>query len=62
MFASEYYNYKRWISIHLLDLMSSPSNCLAFFHQFFIGNFSFQESERDFSMMGLTRLHDLYII
>ena len=58
-FALDHYNYARWISVHLFDLMTLSSTCPDVYKCFMEGNFSFQKTNRVFSKIAIDQVHDL---
>ena len=56
MFSFDQYNYARWATVHLFDLMTLHSTCPDVYDQFLKGNFSFQKSNRRFSKMALDQV------
>ena len=54
----DHYNHARWLSFHIYDLLALPQNSPQL-HRFFIdGYFTFQITDRQFSLMGLDRIHE----
>ena len=58
VFSFDHYNYARWATVHLLNLMTPLSTCPDVFAQFLKGNFSVQKSNRRFSKMALDPVHE----
>ena len=57
-FALDHYNYARWLSVHIYDLLALPQN-LPQLHKFFMdGYFTFQKTDRQFFLMGLDQIHE----
>ena len=57
-FALDHYNYARWLSVHIYDLLALPQNSLQL-HKFFMdGYFTFQKTDRKFSLMGLDQIYE----
>ena len=56
-FALDHYNYARWLSVHIYYLLVPPQNSTQL-HKFFMdGYFTFQKTDRQFSLMGLDQIH-----
>ena len=52
------YNYARWLSIHIYDLLALTQNSPQL-HKFFKdGYFTFHKTDRQFSPMGLDQIHE----
>ena len=50
-FALDHYNYARWLSVHIYDLLALPQN-LPQLHKFFMdGYLIFQKTDRQFSLL-----------
>ena len=50
-FVLDHYNYARWLSVHIYDLLALPQN-LPQLHQFFMdGCLTFQKTDRQFSLL-----------
>ena len=58
VFSFGYYNYARWATVHLFDLMALHSTCPDVYVQFLKGNFSFQKSNGRFSKIALDQVHE----
>ena len=58
VFSFDHYNYARWATVHLLNLMTPHSTCPDVCAQFLKGNFSVQKSNRRFSKMALDPVHE----
>ena len=57
-FALDNYNYSRWLSVHIYDLLALPQNSPQL-HKFFMDRyFTFQKTDRQFSRMGLDEIHE----
>ena len=48
-FIFDHYNYARWLSVHIQDLLSLPITCPQLYQEFERGNFVVQISSREFS-------------
>ena len=48
-FIFDHYNYIRWLSVHIRDLLSLPITCPQLYQEFERGNFVVQISSREFS-------------
>ena len=57
-FALDHYNYARWISVHLFDLLSLDKTSLHLYQKFQEGYFAFQKTNSEFSLMGLDQVHE----
>ena len=57
-FALDHYNYGRWLSVHIYDLLTLPQYWPQL-HKFFMdGYFIFQKTDRQFSLMVLHQIHE----
>ena len=57
-FALDHYGYARCLSVHIYDLLALPQNSPQL-HKFFMdGYFTFQKTDRQFSLMGLHQIHE----
>ena len=50
-FTLDHYNYARWLSVHLFDLVCLPYTCPD-------GFFTFQKTRSEFSNMALDQVHE----
>ena len=57
-FALDHYNYARWLSVHLFDLLSLENSLPDIYQNFKDGHFSFQKSNREFSSIALDQVHE----
>ena len=57
-FALDHYNYARWQSVHLFDLLSLENSLPDIYQNFKDGYFSFQKPNREFSSIALDQLHE----
>ena len=57
VFSFDHYNYARWATVHLFDLVTLHWTCPNVYAQFLKENFSFQKSNRRFSKMALDQVH-----
>ena len=57
-FSFDHYNYSRWITVHVFDLISLPITHPDVYHQMVQGSFSFAKSKRPFSRMALDQVHE----
>ena len=57
-FALDHYNYARWLSVHIYDLLALPQYSPQLYDSFIEGHFTFKKSERNFSLMGLDQVHE----
>ena len=53
-FNFNYYNYARWLSMHIQDLLNFPITCPQLYQEFQRGNFVIQISGRQFSLIHYT--------
>ena len=58
LFAFDHYNYARWVSGHLRDLIGVHLTCPDVFKEFDEGHFSLQKTKRKFSKMALDQCHE----
>ena len=58
VFSFDHYDYVRWATVHIFDLMALHSTCPDVYAQFLKGNFSFQKLNRRFSKMALDQVHE----
>ena len=59
-FALDHYNYARWLSVHIYDLLAQPQNSYQL-HRFFIGGyFTFQKTDHQFLFMEVDQIHEQY--
>ena len=58
LFASDHYNYARWVSVHLRDLTGVHLTCPDVFREFNDGHFSSQKTKRKFSKMALDQCYE----
>ena len=56
-FAFDHFNYARWGSVHLFDLMILHLFCPDVYEEFMKGNFSFQKTSRVFSKITPDQVH-----
>ena len=56
-FSLDNYNYARWISVHIYDLLALPQYSPQLHRLFMDGYFTFQKTDREFSLMGLDQVH-----
>ena len=57
-FACDKYNYARWLSVHIFDLMTMKVKHPDIYENLKKGFFSFQKSTREFSRMALDQVHE----
>ena len=57
-FAMDHYNYSRWISVHLFDLVHLHLNSPDVYDAFMSGKFSFDKNTRRFSSIAPDQLHE----
>ena len=57
-FALDHYNYVRWQSVHLFDLLSLENSLPDIYQNFKDGHFSFQKPNREFSSIALDQVHE----
>ena len=56
-FALDHYNYARWLSVHIYDLLTLPQNSPQL-HKFFMDEyFTFQKTDCQILLMGLHQTH-----
>ena len=53
IFSLNHYNYARWLSVHVNDLMRLPITNRRLYEEFLAGNFVLQKSNNSFSAMAL---------
>ena len=58
IFSLNHYNYARWLSVHVNDLMRLPITNRRLYEEFLAGNFVFQKSNNSFSAMALDQAHE----
>ena len=58
IFSLNHYNYARWLSVHVNDLMRPPITNRRLYEEFLAGNFVFQKSNNSFSAMALDQAHE----
>ena len=56
-FIFDHYNYARWLSVHIQDLLSLPITCPQLYQEFERGNFVVQISSREFSRIHYDQAH-----
>ena len=56
-FIFDQYNYARWLSLHIQDLLSLPITCPQLYQEFERGNFVVQISSREFSRIHYDQAH-----
>ena len=57
-FVLDHYNYSRWISVHIYDLLALSQNSPQLHNFFMDGYFTFQKTDRQFLLMGLGQIHE----
>ena len=57
-FACDKYNYARWLSVHIFDLMTMKVKHPDIYENLKKGYFSFQKSTHEFSRMALDQVHE----
>ena len=57
-FALDKFNYARWLSVHIFDLMTTETNHPEVYKNLKKGFFSFQKSKNQFSRMALDQVHE----
>ena len=57
-FALDHYHYARWLSVHLYDLLALPQYSPRLYNIFKDGYFTFQKTDRQFSLIGLDQVHE----
>ena len=57
-FAFDHFNYARWLSGHLYDLMTIHLFCPDVYSEFVKGNFAFQKTGRKFSKISPDQVHE----
>ena len=57
-FALDHYNYARWLTVHVFDLLSVPITHPGIYQQMLNGGFSFAKTKRPFSRMALDQVHE----
>ena len=57
-FVLDHYNYTRWLSVYIYDLLALPRNSSQL-HKFFMDGYcTFQKTDRQFSLMELDQIHE----
>ena len=56
-FIFDHYNYARWLSVHIQDLLSLPITCPQLYQEFERGNFVVEISSREFSRIDYDQAH-----
>ena len=57
-FVLDHYNYTRWLSVYIYDLLALPQNSPQL-HKFFMDGYcTFQKTDRQFSLMELDQIHE----
>ena len=57
-FIFDHYNYARWLSVHIQDLLSLPITCPQLYQEYERGNFVVQISSREFSQIHYEQAHE----
>ena len=57
-FIFDQYNYSRWISVHLQDLLTLSVTCPTLYEEFVAGNFTAQITGRQFSRIYFDQAHE----
>jgi len=57
-FIFDHYHYARWISIHLYDLFTLPQLAPHLHKSFMDGYFTFQNTDRQYSLIGLDQVRE----
>ena len=57
-FALDHYNYARWLSVYLFDLLSLKNSLPDICQNFKDGHFSYQKSNREFPIIALDQVHE----
>ena len=57
-FSMDHYNYARWVTVHLFDLVNLHINCPDVYKAFSEGKFAFQKTLNQFSKMAIDQLHE----
>ena len=57
-FIFDHYHYACWISVHLHDLLALPQYAPLLHKHFMDGYFTFQKTDRQFSLLGLDQVHE----
>ena len=58
MFGLDHYNYSRWLSVHLFNLMHLHVTCPDIYNEFVVGKFSFSKTLGEFSKMSSDQVHE----
>ena len=58
IFALDHYNYARWLTVHLFELVLLHLHCPDVFQAFSNGLFSFDKTAKQFSSMAPDQLHE----
>ena len=57
-FTLDHYNYSRWLTVHLFDLVNLEKNHPDVYIYFSKGYFTFNKNGSEFSTMALDQLHE----
>ena len=57
-FAMDHFNYARWLTVHVFDLMSLQRRYPEVYHQMLNGFFSFAKTNNPFSRIALDQVHE----
>ena len=58
IFALNHYNYARWLSIHVDDLMKLECTCPEIYEEFCCGNFVIRKTNNPFSAIAIDQAHE----
>ena len=58
VFALNHYNYARWLSVHVDDLMKLQIVCHEIYEEFCTGNFVVRKTTNPFSAIALDQAHE----
>ena len=57
-YACDHYHYARWVTVHLQNLVNSPTTSLYLYKCFSDTYFNFQKSNKKFSLMRINQAHE----
>ena len=57
-YACDHYHYARWVTVHLYNLVNSPTTSLYLYKCFSDTYFNFQKSNKKFSLMRINQAHE----
>ena len=57
-YACDHYHYARWVTVHLYNLVNSPTTSPYLYKCFSDTYFNFQKSNKKFSLMRINQAHE----